>query len=857
MVSPPRTSRWHSNGHRPGCWCGPRDVLGDRRGSAVIDKIVIIGLFVFGIVCGVRWLSLSSNVALDCQGQTVTAVGTGSGVSPCKGRDQLESAAASGNLKMCFVAGTPVMTKAGLRPIETLEPGALVLSRDVATGAVVFKPIVRVHESRSRALVRLITQRPDGAHEAIETTASHPFLVAAEAPTEERWKDARTLIPGRDRLIGQDHQIPIIAAEFRAVSRPVYNLEVADHHSFYVGHSEVVVKAAPAVEAHALMPGTRVLTQAGPRAIEEIAPGTLVLAREERGAVTDWKPVLRRFTSQIRSILRLELDQLHGVHEVLEASPEQVFHVFGAGWLPARDLVAGVDVLLDERGRKRSLAAVTRRPQISVGHTLEVADFHSFFAGEGRIWTHNAPWDDTVLRVRLRMKRPGPRAPIMLPPAFGSQTVIANVTPIGNGQYAFSATLPGGRVLTGRTDAAGRGRILNEFRDLTINGIRTRVAVDWSDGLGLFSDTFGNAYVIGRVDNAGNVSEMMRWQSVQLPGQAAPVDALIVSQGPTGSQFEAILPHTTVSGTLSPAGVATLNPAPPPPPAYQPGSPINGVRPTVDPAGAYTQVGNLRIFRPRVDPNNPEYAPLIQATPPGGDPADTFVNGVLADLQMMASTQSGRALLDSIQNHGGPTAQPIAIIYASGNGPNNQAKAVAKGNAHWRADHQQPNSGGYAVMRYNPFRSGMLLPGRPTSPPTVSWINDQLAFIRPLGPNANEWGRAQNKPAHVTAFHELIHADDAHRGRTVETTAPGATNGTGEERAVGIGDFSGVRFSENSYRGELNLPVRNFYYHPGELYSTAAGRGFHVGPYMNEAEPNAVFDGTFASQIPLGMVQCF
>ncbi|HEY0705302.1 MAG TPA: hypothetical protein VGG33_00805, partial [Polyangia bacterium] len=52
------------------------------RGSATIQWIIIIGLFAFAIVAGVRSLSTQTNTTLECQGQRLL---TGNGNVVCRG----------------------------------------------------------------------------------------------------------------------------------------------------------------------------------------------------------------------------------------------------------------------------------------------------------------------------------------------------------------------------------------------------------------------------------------------------------------------------------------------------------------------------------------------------------------------------------------------------------------------------------------------------------------------------------------------------------------------------------------------------------------------------------------------------
>src|SRR5688572_28483749 len=120
-------------------------LLEDVRGSA-IEKVVVVAFFVLVGAAGVRHLGSVTEKTLTCQGQAIqradgtvacvgSAVGQGvpgpvAGVTNPEGPLASNAAACVGLQCLCFVAGTTVMTAAGLRAIETIERGTLVLSRD-------------------------------------------------------------------------------------------------------------------------------------------------------------------------------------------------------------------------------------------------------------------------------------------------------------------------------------------------------------------------------------------------------------------------------------------------------------------------------------------------------------------------------------------------------------------------------------------------------------------------------------------------------------------------------------------------------------------------------------------------------
>jgi len=141
-------------------------------------------------------------------------------------------------LKMCFVAGTPVHTPAGLRPIESLQPGDLVLSRPEGAGVagpVRARRVLRTFETHPTELYNLTCQRADGAQETLGTTAPHPFFVVGRdefVPAAELQVGDEFLLHdgGRARLIGIRIESAAAGTTFTT-----YNIEVEEDHTYHVG----------------------------------------------------------------------------------------------------------------------------------------------------------------------------------------------------------------------------------------------------------------------------------------------------------------------------------------------------------------------------------------------------------------------------------------------------------------------------------------------------------------------------------------------------------------------------------------------------------------------------------------------
>jgi hypothetical protein len=134
------------------------------------------------------------------------------------------------SIRSCFVAGTPVKTLDGLRPIEVLQVGDKVLSQDTTTGALTFQPIQVVHHNPPGSTVQLTLDNG----ETLVPSVYHRFWRAGRG-----WAIARDLRPGDVlRTLEGLARIDAIAA---GPVEALYNLDVAESRTFFVGaHSALV-----------------------------------------------------------------------------------------------------------------------------------------------------------------------------------------------------------------------------------------------------------------------------------------------------------------------------------------------------------------------------------------------------------------------------------------------------------------------------------------------------------------------------------------------------------------------------------------------------------------------------------------
>ena len=130
----------------------------------------------------------------------------------------------------CFVKGTLVATQNGLRAIETLQPKELVWSRDESSGKTQLKPIAQTFERYSTTLALTFSNG-----ETVETTSEHPFYVVGLG-----FVKAGELGIGSSIVTRAGPSVSLTSVKAGA-AQTVYNFEVAEFHTYFVGQGEVWV----------------------------------------------------------------------------------------------------------------------------------------------------------------------------------------------------------------------------------------------------------------------------------------------------------------------------------------------------------------------------------------------------------------------------------------------------------------------------------------------------------------------------------------------------------------------------------------------------------------------------------------
>jgi len=147
------------------------------------------------------------------------------------GAAALDAAGVFGNLgsifKACFVAGTPLLTPEGSKPIEQFVSGDSVLSKDEFNAAGEVRALA-VFETISPVLNLHVGGR------IIGTTSEHPFWVEGEG-----WTAAKDLRIG-DVLVSHNGLRRILEGVANSgLIEKVYNIAVEDDHTYFVGGTRV------------------------------------------------------------------------------------------------------------------------------------------------------------------------------------------------------------------------------------------------------------------------------------------------------------------------------------------------------------------------------------------------------------------------------------------------------------------------------------------------------------------------------------------------------------------------------------------------------------------------------------------
>ncbi|WP_269539370.1 LamG-like jellyroll fold domain-containing protein [Cerasicoccus fimbriatus] len=151
--------------------------------------------------------------------------------------------------KMCFVAGTPVLTPHGYQAIQTVQPGDFVLSRDPETGVMADKVVLDTIITHPERLYHITIQSGSGddgddawsSEQTLVCTGEHPFWIESVA----EFIPADELTIGDSVLLHNGSNATIVSIQIENAplgeTFTTYNFEVADFHTYFAGEPGVWV----------------------------------------------------------------------------------------------------------------------------------------------------------------------------------------------------------------------------------------------------------------------------------------------------------------------------------------------------------------------------------------------------------------------------------------------------------------------------------------------------------------------------------------------------------------------------------------------------------------------------------------
>ncbi|WP_416997028.1 polymorphic toxin-type HINT domain-containing protein, partial [Alistipes putredinis] len=123
----------------------------------------------------------------------------------------------------CFVAGTPVLTEDGDKPIEDVTVGDYVWAWDEATGTTELKQVVETYVNETSELTHIFVNG-----EEIVATPTHPFYCPVKG-----WTDAAHLRAGDILVLVNGEYVVVEKIQHELLENPVkvYNFQVQDYHT--------------------------------------------------------------------------------------------------------------------------------------------------------------------------------------------------------------------------------------------------------------------------------------------------------------------------------------------------------------------------------------------------------------------------------------------------------------------------------------------------------------------------------------------------------------------------------------------------------------------------------------------------
>jgi hypothetical protein len=130
--------------------------------------------------------------------------------------------------------------------------------------------------------------------------------------------------------------------------------------------------------------GTPVLTPAGYRCIEELGPGSQVIACDILSGTTGTCSVDRRFRREVSEVVEVRIGET-----TVATTADHPFYVVDCGWVEAGGLVAGDALPTADGGVAQVFSVTVSTSPATPVYNLEVNGLHTYFVSELCVLVHN------------------------------------------------------------------------------------------------------------------------------------------------------------------------------------------------------------------------------------------------------------------------------------------------------------------------------------------------------------------------------------------------------------------------------------------------------------------------------------
>jgi len=136
-------------------------------------------------------------------------------------------------------------------------------------------------------------------------------------------------------------------------------------------------------ECNCFTAGTTVLTDKGEKPIEDIQIGDQVLAKNEKTGEVSYQEVEILFRKTVEETYNITVNG-----EVITTTAEHPFWIVGKGWVKAKDLLTGEQLVTNDNTQLDIQDIIVKKEHRTV-YNFRVKKDHTYFVSNLKVWTHN------------------------------------------------------------------------------------------------------------------------------------------------------------------------------------------------------------------------------------------------------------------------------------------------------------------------------------------------------------------------------------------------------------------------------------------------------------------------------------